>query len=301
MSLSPIPLTSINKYTQVFKSNDLTSTGYMSANQAKGLLVQTGLNQITLAQIWFLSDYDDDGQLTLNEFILAMHFCDCAKAGCTLPNTLPVELQPNNLRPAPINNQSPVMPAVDAFGPLGDQAFVQASNKPAVSFEEKRRENFDKGNAVLEAKRKMLLEQIERENNQRAEKERLENEKKNKIKEEHERRRLAELEKQAERQRMLEQQKDEERRKAVEQREAARNESLRQQRIEWELKRKNDLESQKLKLQEQLTTLKAKDKNLEYDIQLLVGTSLTPSKTYKPVSSFQLNHRMTKPCRQKRK
>ncbi len=162
--------------------------------------------------------------------------------------------------------------AVDPMFSLVDQSFGQTTqNKTAASFEDKRRENFDKGNAVLEAKRKMLIEQTEREKNERAEKERLENEKKNKIKEEQERRRLAEMEKQAERQRMLELQREDERKKAIEQREAARNELLRQQRIEWELQRKHELENQKLKLQEQLTTLKAKDRNLEYDMQLLVS------------------------------
>jgi len=72
-----------------------------------------------------------------------------------------------------------------------------------------------------------------------------------------------------ERQRVLDIQREEERRKAIEQREAARNELIRQQRIEWEKQKKQELEQQKLKLQEQLSTLKAKDKNLEYDMQML--------------------------------
>lgn len=42
----------------------------------------------------------------------------------------------------------------------------------AATFEDKRRENFDRGNAVLEAKRAALREQEEREKREREEKER---------------------------------------------------------------------------------------------------------------------------------
>lgn len=42
----------------------------------------------------------------------------------------------------------------------------------AATFEDKRRENFDRGNAVLEAKRAALREQEEREKRERDEKER---------------------------------------------------------------------------------------------------------------------------------
>jgi chromosome segregation ATPase len=77
------------------------------------------------------------------------------------------------------------------------------------------------------------------------------------------------IEKQLERQRQIDQQREEERKKVFEQREAARLELLRQQKIEWERQRKHDLENQKLKLQEQLSVFKGKDKNLEYDMQLM--------------------------------
>lgn len=68
---------------------------------------------------------------------------------------------------------------------------------------------------------------------------------------------------------MLDAQREEERRKAHEQREQARNELIRQQRLEWEKQKRLELEQSKLKLQEQLSTLKAKDKNLEYDLQVI--------------------------------
>ena len=36
---------------------------------------------MTLANVWQLSDVDKDGKLTQEEFVLAMHLCDTAKAG----------------------------------------------------------------------------------------------------------------------------------------------------------------------------------------------------------------------------
>lgn len=229
-----------------------------------------------------LADFDKDGKLSLEEFILAMHFSDYAKAGNLLPQTLPIELQPQRIRSSSsIQQQSTNLTDQinNTLSPENTQANKEIDVSPtlkskmqqgAASFEDKRRENFDRGNAVLEAKRQMLREQEEREKKEREEKERLELEKKQKVKEEQERRRLLEIEKQMERQRIIDLQREEERKKAIEQREAARNELIRQQRIEWEKQKKHELENQKLKLQEQLSTLKAKDKNLEYDMQALV-------------------------------
>ena len=236
--------------------------------------MQTGLQQQQLAHIWQLSDFDNDGKLSLEEFILAMHLCDYAKTGNVLPSILPADLQPKP-RSASFNSMS--LPPLDPLMSLGTIEAQPNSNPTDAlasnvlkSFEDRRKENFEKGNAVLEAKRQMLREQAEREKREREEKERLELEKKYKLKEEQERKRLADIEKQVEKQRMIDLQREEERKKALEQREAARNELLRQQKIEWERQRKTELENQKLKLQEALSVLKAKDKNLEYDMQILV-------------------------------
>ena len=54
--------------------------------QARHLMSGTGLAQLTLAQIWQLSDIDKDGKLSQEEFVLAMHLCDTAKAGKLLCN-----------------------------------------------------------------------------------------------------------------------------------------------------------------------------------------------------------------------
>jgi hypothetical protein len=299
--LVPIPTLSRNKYIQVFQSNDTGSTGFLNGMQAKNILLQTGLPPATLAKVWSLSDVDQDGRLSLEEFVIAMHLCDLAKLGQALPAALPAELHPSrsrgssNASSSSAQSQLPPMPLIGGGGGPGsvqpvpdvtvalntatsnggggggqDSPPSQAKSKqPANTFEDKLRENFEKGNAVLEAKRQALKEQEEREKREREEKERLEQEKRQKIKEEQERRRMQELEKQMERQRLIDQQREEEHRKAIEQREKARNELIRQQRIEWEKQKKQELEQQRIKLQELLCTLKAKDKNLEYDMQTL--------------------------------
>lgn len=255
--IAPIPSTSRIKYSQMFQSNDPNSTGYITGMQAKTLLMQTSLTQAVLAQIWTLADYDKDGKLSLEEFIIAMHLCDYSKNGNQLPQTLPIELQPQRSKTAnlPMLNSSNNLNSLDIFSspPINitqtssvtmnsqEQLTLtakQQSQHQQHTFEDKRRENFDRGNAILEAKRQMLREAEEREKREREEKERVELEKKQKIKEEQEKRRQLEIEKQMERQRLLDSQREEERKKILEQREAARNELIRQQRIEWE-KQKN--------------------------------------------------------------
>lgn len=41
---------------------------------------------------------DSDGRLGSEEFVLAMHLCDIAKAGEIIPTTLPLELIPPTFR-----------------------------------------------------------------------------------------------------------------------------------------------------------------------------------------------------------
>lgn len=64
------------KYTQLFNATDRTRSGYLTGVQARGILMQSKLPQMTLAQIWALSDMDSDGRLGCEEFVLAMYLCD---------------------------------------------------------------------------------------------------------------------------------------------------------------------------------------------------------------------------------
>lgn len=45
-----------------------------------------------------LADMDSDGRLGSEEFVLAMHLCDVAKAGEQIPTALPSELVPPTFR-----------------------------------------------------------------------------------------------------------------------------------------------------------------------------------------------------------
>lgn len=79
--MQAIPQASKLKYSQIFNSNDSQRTGLLTGIQARNILIQSGLNQQILAQIWFLSDCDKDGMLTCDEFILAMHLIDVVRQG----------------------------------------------------------------------------------------------------------------------------------------------------------------------------------------------------------------------------
>ena len=120
------------KYSQMFQSNDQSSSGYLGGQAAKTLLLQTGLAQATLVQVWNLSDHDKDGQLSLEEFIVAMHLCDFARAGNTLPTALPVELQPQRAKTASLPITSSPSPVFNSPPALAN-ALVQQQSSAATA------------------------------------------------------------------------------------------------------------------------------------------------------------------------
>lgn len=284
-----MPHASKLKYTQVFNSNDRHKRGHLTGVEARSLLVQSGLPQPVLAQIWALADYDKDGKLTCDEFCVAMHLADVARMGTPLPAVLPPELIPSKSRsgsfssPVPPTSHAP--PKGEAFGDLlGNMGMPLPQPVPPVptatngedqaqqedhgfTFEDRRKENFDKGQAELERRRQMLQEQMKRENEARMEKERQEQEKREKIRQEQERRRLAEMERQMEKQRQIEREREEQRQKMMEQREAARRELERQRQMEWERQRKEQLLSEKAREYEQLGIIKSRASNLKCELE----------------------------------
>jgi len=72
--------------------------GKVSATDAKQEMVKSKLPNTALAKIWRLSDNDKDGQLTHEEFALAMHLMHLRAEGHSLPNTLPKHLIPPTQR-----------------------------------------------------------------------------------------------------------------------------------------------------------------------------------------------------------
>ncbi|XP_015589739.1 intersectin-1 isoform X6 [Cephus cinctus] len=248
------------KYTQVFNTWDRTRSGFLSGMQARNIMVQSQLPQPILAQIWALSDMDSDGRLGCEEFVLAMHLCDMAKAGEKIPSALPLELIPPTFRR---QRQS----SVASQG--APENVDPSAGMPQTSFEDKRKENFEKGQAELERRRKALLEIQRKEQEERERKEREEAEKQEKIRLEQERRRQAEIEKQMMRQKEIEQEKEEQRKRAQEQREAARKEMERQRQLEWEKQKSQELQAQRQKEQDILLKLKAKNQSLTIELGTL--------------------------------
>ena len=93
-----IPQMTRTKYMATFSQTDRGRTGFLAGVQARNILLQSGLPQNVLAQIWALSDIDNDGRLSTEEFILAGHLCEMASKGEPMPQTLPTNLVPPSLR-----------------------------------------------------------------------------------------------------------------------------------------------------------------------------------------------------------
>ncbi|XP_022910047.2 intersectin-1 isoform X2 [Onthophagus taurus] len=251
------------KYTQIFNTTDRTRTGYLTGVQARNVMVQTKLPQSTLAQIWALSDMDADGRLGCEEFVLAMHLCEQASIGIPPPSVLPMDLIPPSFRRAPRSASRTA--SVSSQGSI-QQDIDLASSLSQNTFEDKRKENFEKGQAELERRRKTLLDQQRKEAEERERKEREEIERREKARQEAERKRIEELEKQMREQQEKERQIEEERKRQAEQREAARREMERQRQLEWEKQRLQELQLQRQREQENVLKLKAKNQSLSIEL-----------------------------------
>ncbi|XP_075398453.1 intersectin-1 isoform X2 [Tenrec ecaudatus] len=269
-----VPQSSRLKYRQLFNSHDKTMSGHLTGPQARTILMQSSLPQTQLASIWNLSDIDQDGKLTAEEFILAMHLIDVAMSGQPLPPALPPEYIPPSFRRVRSGSgiSSISSSSVDQRlpeEPVLEDEQQQLEKKLPVTFEDKKRENFERGNLELEKRRQALLEQQRKEQERLAQLERAEQERKERERQEQERKRQLELEKQLEKQRELERQREEERRKEIERREAAKRELERQRQLEWERNRRQELLNQRNKEQEDIVVLKAKKKTLEFELEAL--------------------------------
>ncbi|XP_023588179.1 intersectin-2 isoform X2 [Trichechus manatus latirostris] len=261
-----VPQPSRLKYRQKFNSLDKSMSGYLSGFQARNALLQSNLSQTQLATIWTLADIDGDGQLKAEEFILAMHLTDMAKAGQPLPLTLPPELVPPSFRGGKqldsINGTLPSYQKIQEEEP---------QKKLPVTFEDKWKANYERGNMELEKRRQALMEQQQREAERKAQKEKEEWERKQRELQEQEWKKQLELEKRLEKQRELERQREEERRKEIERREAAKQELERQRRLEWERIRRQELLNQRNREQEEIVRLNSKKKSLHLELEALNG------------------------------
>ncbi|XP_053957773.1 intersectin-1 isoform X1 [Anastrepha ludens] len=267
------------KYTQVFNATDRTRSGYLTGAQARSILVQSKLPQATLAQIWTLSDLDSDGRLSCDEFILAMFLCDKAMNGEKVPVTLPLDWIPPSFRKNKSRQGSISGPGsrtgstpASRHASVSSQGAVDAdpaAGLPQTSFEDKRKENFDKGQAELDRRRKLLQDQQRKEKEERERKERDEAEKREKARLEAERKQQEELERQLQKQRELEMEKEEQRKRELEAKEAARKELEKQRQMEWEQARIAEMNAQKQREQERVLKQKAHNTQLNVELSTL--------------------------------
>ena len=264
-----IPHPSKLKYVQMFNTHDRSRSGFLTGVQARGILVQSALPQDALAKIWSLCDASLSGMLTCEEFVLAMHLIDMVRAGDQIPSILPSDLIPpsHRRRKSHSSSVSSVGSGTGAASAVAAVDIEPQSPGKITSFEDKRKENYDRGQAVLDRKRQVLMDQQKREQDERERKEREEQAKREKIRLEMERKRQEEIEKQLAKQREIEEEKEEARRKELERREAARREMERQRMIEWESQRIQELTIQKQRVVEAISSLKSKKKSLVIQVE----------------------------------
>ncbi|XP_065324265.1 intersectin-1-like isoform X2 [Gordionus sp. m RMFG-2023] len=246
-----IPIQSRLRYNQVFITLDKENTRYITGVQAKDILLQSQLPQSILAQIWNLSDIDGDGKLNLEEFMLANFLAEEYKSGrmVKLPDKLSSDMLPPSYK---LNNNT------------------QSTNtqiKQPFTFEDKRRENFDMGAAILEQKRSALQRAEAEERQERQRKEAHEVEAQRLIKMEQEKKQQQEMELVLERQKESERRNDMEKIKLLQSKEASRLELEKQMKQDLLDKRLKELTSTTKREKETLCLLKTKEKDLDCDIQ----------------------------------
>ena len=66
----------------------------LSGLQMRPIMEQSGLPTDVLSRIWRLADWDTDGWLDENQFVVAMHYCKVVAAGGEIPDKLPAYLLP---------------------------------------------------------------------------------------------------------------------------------------------------------------------------------------------------------------
>uniref|UniRef100_A0A674D5H3 Intersectin-1 n=1 Tax=Salmo trutta TaxID=8032 RepID=A0A674D5H3_SALTR len=232
-----VPSSSRLKYRQLFNSHDKMMSGHLTGPQARTILMQSSLPQTSLASIWNLSDIDQDGKLTAEEFILAMHLIDMAMSGLPLPPILPPDFIPPTFRRVRSGSGVSVTSLHSTDQRVQEEAEEEQESEKQklekLTFEDRKRENFERGNLELEKRRQALLELQRKEQERLAALEREEQERKERERLEQERRRQQELEKQLEK------------------------------------NRRQELLTQRNREQENIVLLKARKKNLELELEAL--------------------------------
>lgn len=112
-----------------FAQLDTQNKGAIEGDVAVPFMLQSQLDEDTLANIWDLSDIRQEGKLDRDEFAVAMHLINAKLAGKDVPTTLPTSLIPPRLRSQAV--AAPPAPAKDLFDVFNDEAPAAAA--PALS------------------------------------------------------------------------------------------------------------------------------------------------------------------------
>uniref|UniRef100_A0AAQ4RV12 Intersectin 2b n=1 Tax=Gasterosteus aculeatus aculeatus TaxID=481459 RepID=A0AAQ4RV12_GASAC len=102
------------------------SMGYVSGEQAKKFLLQSGLPGSVLAEIWTLADMNKDGKMDRLEFSIAMKLIKLKLQGTPLPSALPVIMKqppvsmatPGFSTLTPMTGYNPIVPSATGLSPL---------------------------------------------------------------------------------------------------------------------------------------------------------------------------------------
>lgn len=81
-----------------FAQLDTQNKGIIEGDVAVPFMLQSQLDEGTLATIWDLADIKHEGRLDRDQFAVAMHLINAKLAGRDVPNTLPISLIPPSLR-----------------------------------------------------------------------------------------------------------------------------------------------------------------------------------------------------------
>ncbi|GMS96358.1 hypothetical protein PENTCL1PPCAC_18533 [Pristionchus entomophagus] len=247
------------KYAQQFNGIDKQRTGFLLGPAARNALGQSGLPTHALAHVWTLSDVNKDGRLSVEEFSIAMWLIEQHKTGFALPSELPPELAAMTHHGS-ARSDSPATPS--------GEAPAQKVSTPKT-FEDKRKDNYDRGQAELDRRRQQLQEEEDRRKAEIAKREREAEEKRERERQEQERRREAERQAEMERQRQMEEERLEQERKRAAERDRIRLEKEKEMKKVMLEKRKRELMAQKSAAAERTATAEQKKKTLQFQLQAL--------------------------------
>lgn len=254
------------RFCQQFNQLDRSRIGLLTGQQARGVLAESLLPTQVLAQIWNMSDVNKDGCLGIEEFCTAQFLIEMIKSGYALPSKLPNELYAFCSRSKTVS-PSTVFTPNDPNAPPPQKAGSGGGH--FKTFEDKRRDNLDKGQAELDRRRQILKAEEERRRAEIERREREEAERKERERQEYERRREAELEIQRRRELELEKERAAEEERLKAQREEARR-RLEIERIkELEKIRVRDLENQLEAETEKATQIQQRHRTISFQIQAL--------------------------------